>query len=64
MKKKKNNEKTQMRNITIYIPEIYEENIQKLIEKGITPSRSECIRNAIREYLNQEYQNLEILGFF
>jgi hypothetical protein len=61
---KKQKKKNIMRNITIYIPEIYEKNIQKLIEKEIVASRSEAIRVAIGEYLHREYKNLELLGFF
>ena len=54
-----------MRNITINIPEIYDKNIQKLIELKLIPSRSEAIRTAIREFLNKEYnKNLELLGYF
>jgi len=57
--------KSPMQNITINIPECYEENIQKLIKMGLTPNRSECIRTAIREYLQKEYhENLKILEFF
>jgi len=52
-----------MRNITINIPEIYDENIQKLIKMKITASRSEAIRTAIREFLHTEYDNLKLLGF-
>ncbi|MGV9141701.1 MAG: ribbon-helix-helix domain-containing protein, partial [Promethearchaeota archaeon] len=62
MSEKKN--KTPMRNITINIPEIYDENIQLLIERKLTASRSEAIRIAIREYLHREYDNLELLGYF
>lgn len=61
---KNNQKKTPMRNITINIPEIYEDNIQELIQKDIIASRSEGIRIAIREYLNREYDNLKLLGFF
>jgi Arc/MetJ-type ribon-helix-helix transcriptional regulator len=61
---KNNRKKTPMRNITINIPEIYEDNIQELIQKKIIASRSEGIRIAIREYLRREYDNLELLGFF
>ena len=56
--------KPKMQNITINIPEIYDENIQKLIRGGITPSRSEAIRTAIREFLRSEYINLKLLGYF
>ena len=53
-----------MKNITINIPEIYDENIQKLISLGLIPSRSEAVRTALREFLHNEYGNLELLGFF
>lgn len=54
-----------MSNITINIPEIYDENIQKLIKMGVVSSRSEAIRTAVREYLQKEYNtNLKLLGFF
>ena len=62
MSKKRN--KTPMRNITINIPEIYDDNIQLLIKEGLTANRSEAIRIAIREYLHREYDNLELLNFF
>ena len=53
-----------MQNISINIPEIYDENIQKLIKDKIVPSRSEAIRIAIREFLHNEYRNLKLLGYF
>ncbi len=53
-----------MQNITINIPEIYDENIQKLIKMKVTASRSEAIRIAIREFLHTEYDNLKLLGYF
>lgn len=56
--------KKRMVNITINLPEIYDENIQKLIKMKITPSRSECIRTALRDFLLKEAQNLELLGYF
>ena len=59
----KKEKKPKMQNITINIPEIYDENIQKLIKMKITASRSEAIRIAIREFLNAEYDNLKLLGF-
>lgn len=52
-----------MSNITINIPECYDENIQKLIKMKLVPSRSECIRVALREFLHNEYRNLKLLGF-
>jgi len=60
-----NQKKNQMKNITINIPNIYDDKIQWLIKKKILPSRSEGIRTAIREFLHAEYNtNLELLGFF
>lgn len=62
--KPKKPKKTPMQNITINIPEIYDENIQKLIKAKIVPSRSAAIRIAIREFLTNEYNNLKLLGYF
>lgn len=56
--------KSKMENITINIPEIYDENIQKLIKDNIVPSRSECIRMALQEFFQNEYNNLKLLGCF
>ncbi|MFX1346500.1 MAG: ribbon-helix-helix domain-containing protein [Promethearchaeota archaeon] len=56
--------KPKMINITINLPEIYDQNIQKLIKMKIVPSRSEAIRIALREFLHNEYSNLKLLGFF
>jgi Arc/MetJ-type ribon-helix-helix transcriptional regulator len=56
--------KPKMINITINLPEIYDQNIQKLIKMKIVPSRSEAIRIALREFLHTEYKNLKLLGFF
>lgn len=53
-----------MVNITINIPDIYDDNIQKLIRMKITPSRSECIRTALRDFFLKEYPNLKLLGYF
>ncbi|NVM37261.1 MAG: ribbon-helix-helix protein, CopG family [Candidatus Lokiarchaeota archaeon] len=53
-----------MVNITINLPEIYDENIQKLIGMKICASRSEAIRTAVRDFLHNEYYNLKLLGFF
>ncbi len=64
MPNNKKEKKPKMRNITINIPEIYDENIQKLIKMKITASRSEAIRIAIREFLQTECDNLKLLGYF
>ncbi|MHA1488566.1 MAG: ribbon-helix-helix domain-containing protein [Promethearchaeota archaeon] len=52
-----------MKNITIYIPDNYEKNIQNLIEMKLIANRSEAIRTAIREFLQREYFNLKLLNF-
>ena len=65
VKKKRKANKKGMVNITINIPEIYDENIQKLIKMKVISSRSAGIRTAIKEFLYREYdQNLGLLGFF
>lgn len=56
--------KPPMKNITINIPDIYDENIQKLIKLKVTPSRSEAIRTALRDFLHEEYKHLELYGYF
>ncbi|KKL76876.1 hypothetical protein LCGC14_2040540, partial [marine sediment metagenome] len=50
--------------ITINLPYLYDENIQKLIQMKIVPSRSEAIRSALRSFLHKEYSNLKLLGYF
>ena len=62
---RKHKPKRKMKNITINIPAIYDAKILELIKKNITPSRSEAVRTALREFLHNEYNtNLELLGFF
>jgi len=64
VKGKRKATKRKMVNITINIPENYDENIQKLIKKKIIPSRSEGIRIALREFLQKEYsETLKIFNF-
>ncbi|MHA1468841.1 MAG: ribbon-helix-helix domain-containing protein [Promethearchaeota archaeon] len=43
--------KRAMHNITINIPTLYDENIQKLIGMKLIASRSEAIRIALREFI-------------
>ncbi|TFF98439.1 MAG: hypothetical protein EU541_06820 [Promethearchaeota archaeon] len=66
MRKRKNDKKKPpMSNITINIPEIYDYQIQTLQDMGLVSSRSEAVRTAIREFLQEEYSvNLKLLGFF
>jgi len=52
-----------IKNITINIPENYDENIQKLIKRGKHPSRSEILRIAIKQFLQRESENLKLLNF-
>jgi len=56
--------KMKLRNITINIPNIYDKNLLKLQKVGLIPSRSEGVRLAIRQFLQNEYKNLKILGYF
>jgi len=56
--------KRKMVNITINLPHIYDENIQKLIRMKVASSRSEAIRTALRDFLHNEYNNLKLLGYF
>ena len=60
----KKEKRKKMVNITINLPEIYDENIKKLIGMKIVASRSEAIRTALRDFLHDEYNNLKLLGFF
>ena len=49
-----------MKNITIYLPEIYIDAIAILMRRKIVPSRSEAVRTAIRDYLYRERRNVKI----
>ncbi|TFG12060.1 MAG: hypothetical protein EU531_10930 [Promethearchaeota archaeon] len=63
-KQKKQEKKPPMKNITINIPTNYDKNIQWLISKGLVASRSQAIRLALGEFLEQEYsKNLRLLRF-
>jgi Arc/MetJ-type ribon-helix-helix transcriptional regulator len=43
-----------MRLIAVHLPEKIVEDIQRLVDKGHYPNRSEAIRNAIRDLLKRE----------
>lgn len=60
---KEEEKKRKMVNITINIPDIYDTNIQKLIQMKLLSNRSEAIRIALREYLQKEFENLQLLGY-
>ncbi len=67
MRKRENDQKKKppMENITINIPNLYDDRIQELKALGLVSSRSEAVRNAIRDFLQEEYGlNLHLLGFF
>ena len=51
-------------NISLNYPNLYDECIRDLVFLGIYPSRSEAIRTSIRQFLQKEYKELELLGFF
>ena len=51
-----------MKIITINLPERYLSAIQTLNDFGIYPSRSEAIRIALRDFLNDELKMNEDLG--
>jgi Arc/MetJ-type ribon-helix-helix transcriptional regulator len=56
-------ERQKLKNITIALPEIYVENIEKLQQLGMIPSRSEGLRVAIREFLKKEVHHCDLLGY-
>lgn len=56
-------ERQRMKNITIALPNIFVDNIEKLQVLGLVPSRSEAIRLAIREFLKKEVNVVNLLGF-
>jgi antitoxin ParD1/3/4 len=43
-----------MRLIAVHLPERLLDDIQRLVEKGLYPNKSEAIRIAIRDLLKQE----------
>ena len=53
-----------MVNITLNIPDSYDQAIVALKSLGITPSRSEFIRNALREELREELEYIRDLDKF
>ena len=63
-KERNTEEKTELRNITINLPDQYDDVIKKLIRLKLIPSRSEAIRTALREFLHEEFQNLEVMENF
>lgn len=52
-----------MKNITINLPNSYDKKIQELIKDKITPSRSEAVRTAIRDFLGVLIPFCKDLGY-
>lgn len=50
-----------MRLIAVHIPERIVEDIQRLVESGLYPNRSEAIRIAIRDLLKHELWGRSVL---
>ncbi len=57
----KNHEK--MQNVTISLPINFVDNLALLQEMGIVSSRSEAIREAIRDFLAKEEKVMELFNF-
>ena len=54
--------KKAMINITINLPNAYVTAIKSLIDAKITPSRSEAVRTALRDFLTKELVNFHKLN--
>jgi len=50
-----------MQIVTVNLPSIYIDAIGKLTEQGMFPSRSEAIRQALRDFLKSELEMVESL---
>ena len=61
--RKANSTKPKLQNITIAIPEIYVENLEKLQDIGLINSRSDGIRIAVREFIEKELENIKLFGY-
>ncbi len=48
-------------NVTINLPEVYLWNIDKLVGYGLFHSRSEALRAAIKEFLEKEFERVDLL---
>ena len=55
-------ERTHMKNITISLPNVYVDNLEKLQKLGMIPSRSEGIRLAVFSFIKKETQVLKLFG--
>lgn len=50
-----------MQIVTVNLPSIYIDAIAKLTEQGLFPSRSEAIRQSLRDFLKSELGMVELL---
>jgi Arc/MetJ-type ribon-helix-helix transcriptional regulator len=51
-----------MRNVTINLPESYCDGIERLIKDQFFPSRSESIRVALKEFIENEFEIIELFN--
>ncbi|MBN2155131.1 MAG: ribbon-helix-helix protein, CopG family [Candidatus Lokiarchaeota archaeon] len=49
-----------MKLVTLNIPQVYLDGIERLVEQEVYPNRSETIRIAIRDFLRKEYNGQQI----
>ena len=52
-----------LQNITIALPEIYVENLAKLQDAGFISSRSDGIRQSVKQFLEKEVEYAKMLGY-
>ncbi|MHA1341657.1 MAG: ribbon-helix-helix domain-containing protein [Promethearchaeota archaeon] len=57
------NQKEKFRNITIALPEIYCDNLEKLKKMGYIKNRSEGIRLALDDFIHKEVKYAKKLGY-
>ncbi len=50
-----------VRLVTLHLPDLYVDNIEALIDKGVYPNRSEVIRLAVRDLLKNELGTLDFV---
>jgi Arc/MetJ-type ribon-helix-helix transcriptional regulator len=62
MRKQTNENEEPMENVTLNIPEIYDENIQYFIHLGLVSNRSEAIREALADFLKKDFETLDLLA--
>lgn len=50
-----------MVNMSINVPQIYVDMVQKMIDLGIYPSRSEAMRCALKEFIQHEIPHIRVM---